>query len=387
MTHRPVVIVGGGPGGLVTALALERVGTRTLVLERAPQIRAVGAGLTLQVNAMRMLSALGLVEQVRAAGEELRGGRLETHEGVCLSSLPFDDASTRYGVPGIAIHRAALARLLVAELPRPDILRCGVEVVEVQPRHDGIRVISSDGASVEGRALVGADGIRSAVRSAVWGPVPVRYAGYTCWRGVAPISGPLGPGLTAERWGPGRRFGIVPIGPESTYWFATQNAEPGGRDGEDPRSELLERFSDFAAPVAELLEATPNSAILRNDIEDLERLESWTRGPVTLLGDAAHAMTPNMGQGACQAIEDAVVLADSMATTGSVEEGFASYEARRRARASSFVARSRSMGRAGQWESAVARALRNTVARLTPSSVMMRALDRDWRVDVPSLVV
>ena len=196
---------------------------------------------------------------------------------------------------------------------------------------------------------------------------------------------PLGEGVMSERWGRGRRFGIVPVDAHQTYWFCTENAPPDGRDGDDPHAELRERFADFAAPVDELVEATPAEAILRNDIVDIEPLPRWSEGRVALLGDAAHAMTPNMGQGACQAIEDAVVLAHCLSAHASVAAALADYEARRKPRARRFVTRSWTFGRAGQWENAVARALRDTLTRLTPRSTLARTMDGVWGVEVPSL--
>lgn len=380
----PVIIAGAGPGGLVAALALHHVGQPVLLLERAPEVRAAGAGLTLQVNAMRMLEAIGQREAVAAAGEPILSGSVDTAAGAELSSLPMGALVDRYGTSGVAIHRGALARVLSSALP-PDVLRCDAEVEGYEADADGVSVRLRDGAELRGRALVGADGIHSCVRATMQGEVPLRYAGYTCWRGVAPVPRPLGAGVMSERWGRGRRFGIVPIDAERTYWFSTANAPADGHDGEDPRAELLERFAGFAEPVPALIEATPSEGILRNDIIDIEPLSRWTDGRVTLLGDAAHAMTPNMGQGACQAIEDAVVLAHCLVEHGEVATALAEYEARRKDRARHFVTRSWTLGRAGQWENALARALRNGLTRLTPRSVMASTLEEVWAVEVPSL--
>ncbi|MEX1365988.1 MAG: FAD-dependent monooxygenase [Nannocystaceae bacterium] len=384
MPDDPVIVAGAGPGGLAAAVALHRVGIPVLLLERAPDVRAEGAGLTLQVNAMRMLAAIGMGELVAAAGEPLQMGAITTASGTVLSSMPLDDASERYGASGVAIHRGALARVLASALPA-GILRCNSEATDVRADDEGVTVLLRDGTELRGRALVGADGIHSRVRASLWEQVPLRYAGYTCWRGVAPVARPLGEGAMSERWGRGLRFGIVPLSAHETYWFAVANAPPNGRDGDDVKSELRQRFAEFADPVPTLIDATAAEAILRNDIVDIAPLPRWTKGRVALLGDAAHAMTPNMGQGACQAIEDAVVLAHCLCTQDDVAVALVSYETRRKARAVRFVTRSRAFGRVGQWESAVARALRNTLTRLTPRSVMANAMDDVWRVDVPRL--
>lgn len=382
MPADPIIIVGAGPGGLVTALALSHIGLPVLVLERSSTIRAVGAGLTLQVNAMRMLAALDLDEQVAALGEPLVKASVETEDGRGLSRLCWDDASQ--DTHGVAVHRGALSRMLADELPE-GALRCGCEFVGFEQDESGVRVELGNGAWLRGQALIGADGIHSRVRLALFGERALRYAGYTCWRGIALEGRPLGPGHTAERWGAGQRFGIVPINANETYWFATENTPRNGRDAPDPRRELLERFATFAEPVRTLIESTPADAILRNDIIDLDPLSVWSDRRATLVGDAAHAMTPNMGQGACQAIEDGIVLAHALAGAESIENGLADYERRRISRARSLVTRSRKIGRIGQWENGLARAFRNTVARLTPTSVMSKALDAAWQVEVPSL--
>jgi 2-polyprenyl-6-methoxyphenol hydroxylase-like FAD-dependent oxidoreductase len=381
---QPIIVAGAGPGGLVAALALHRAGFAVRLLERAPAVRAAGAGLTLQVNAMRMLGALDLLEPVASQGELLAAATVQTGDGRALSEIHMEDSRARFGAPGVAIHRGVLSQVLADALPE-GILRCGAEVHAVAQDQQGVTVTLAGGEELRGSALVGADGIHSRVRAGSFPDARIRYAGYTCWRGIAPIARPLGAGTSAELWGRGRRFGIVPISATETYWFATENTVADGSDGDDVKAEMLARFSAFADPVAKLLDATPADAFLRNDIIDLQPLDRWTDGRVALMGDAAHAMTPNMGQGACQAIEDAVVLAHALADASSIPEGIAEFESLRKVRARSFVDRSWTVGRAAQWENGLARALRNAIVRMTPSSVMEKTLTEAWMVDVPRL--
>lgn len=377
-----ILVAGAGPGGLVAAIALARRGRGVRVFERHPELRTAGAGLTLQVNAIRMLASLGLAEAVISAGERLVELRVEAEDGRVLSRAPMAGVEARLGQPGVAIHRRALADVLAAAVP-PGVITYGAAITGARADADGVTATLDDGREVRGAALIGADGIHSAVRRAIFGEVAPRYAGYTCWRGVAPRATGLDRGHTIERWGSGRRFGVVPIGEASTYWFATLNAAPDGADPEDVHGTLRATFAGFGAPVLDLVAATPRDAVLRNDIVDLPILPRWVSGRVALLGDAAHAMTPNMGQGACQAIEDAAVLADRLAAASDVAAGLLAYEGARKARAVGIVRQSERLGRMGQWENAFARGVRDLLVRGTPGSVLERQLDALYGVDVP----
>ncbi len=360
-------IVGAGPGGLTAALALRRRGFDVEVLERAPSVRPVGAGLTLQRNAMAMLETIGLADAVTAAGHPLRDGRLTRADGALLASL-MEDESVR---PGVGIHRGALSDILTEALPAGVIrLSTGVRSVD-----DEGTVELDDGTRRAYNAVIGADGIHSAVRTALFGPRPLRYSGTTCWRGVAEHEGR---DYAAERWGRGLRFGSVPLGSGLTYWFACANAPAGGVDGAEPGEELAARFGDFEPLVLELIRAS--TTILRHDLTDIEPLSQWTRGRVTLLGDAAHPMTPNLGQGACQAIEDAVILARCLAERG-VPEGLEAYETARRPRATTMVRRSWTMGQIAQWSNPLACAIRNLIVAWTPRMAVQRNVQRLLDVD------
>lgn len=377
----PVLIAGGGPGGLVAAIALRRQGFEVRVFERAPELRVAGAGLTLQINAVRMLQPLGLAQAVAAAGQRVVAGALEQADGTVLQRMDLARAAARFGQSGVAIHRGALADILSRALP-DGLVEYDAGVVDARQDADGVTAVLSDGREVAGAALVGADGIHSVVRRALFGEVLPRYAGYTCWRGVAPPSVPVPPKGTVERWGAGRRFGIVPLGAAGTYWFATSNAPAGGTDPENLHASLRTLFAGFADPVPGLIAGTPTTSILRNDIVDLPILPRWTVGRITLLGDAAHAMTPNMGQGACQAIEDAVILADHL-RRAEIPAALQAYEAARRDRVIGIVRQSERLGKVGQWENPVARGFRDLLFRSVPSSMMAGSLDALYGVDVP----
>jgi 2-polyprenyl-6-methoxyphenol hydroxylase-like FAD-dependent oxidoreductase len=204
--------------------------------------------------------------------------------------------------------------------------------------------------------------------------VPVRYAGYTAWRGVSPA--PVESGRLTESWGVGERFGLVDIGRGRTYWFATKNAPEGAPDKPQGRkAEIVRRFSGWHEPIAEVAEATDEGAILRNDVYYLEPLPRWRAGRVVLVGDAAHATTPGVGQGAAQAIEDAVVLADRLAHGDELRSALAEYEAIRTPRAEVVLRMSRRVDKAAQLASPLGWRFRNALVRRLPERAQRRQLE------------
>ena len=244
-------------------------------------------------------------------------------------------------------------------------------------RPGGVVVELEDGEEVKADLLVGADGLHSAVRQVMRGREPLRYAGYTSWRALVEDVDLARSDRFTESWGPGHRFGIAPIGHRRVYWFAVADAPPGGTDAGDPREGLLARFAGWHEPIEAMIRAAAPDRILRTDIYDRPPIDRWIEGYVTLLGDAAHPMTPNLGQGGCQAIEDAVVLASALARFGEVQPALLHYQTRRLARANSFVVRSWRFGQIAHLRTPTMRWLRDKALRAIPASFTARAAARD----------
>jgi len=361
------IIVGGGIAGLASARTLTRRGWQVEVLERAPKFTEVGAGLSLWPNALRALDALGVGEPVRGRATPEGQAGIRDAAGRWLSRTDTAELERRYG-PAVMIHRADLLAVLRAAVPA-DALRPGATVTAVRP--DGT-VLHSAGVS-RADLVVGADGVRSITRQSVWPDAPgPRYAGYTSWRLVTP---PVPVTESSESWGRGERFGYAPLPGGPVYCFAAANAPEGARD--DGLAGLVRRFGSWHDPIPALLEAADPDAVLHHDLYELPPLKGYTSGAVVLVGDAAHAMTPNLGQGACQALEDAVVLGNVMASG----DELAAYDRQRRPRTQMIARRSRRIGVAAQWASPAAVSLRNTALRLLPASSFARALAPvlDWQ--------
>lgn len=348
-------VVGAGVAGLACAIGLERLGWEVTVLERAPAPREDGAGLTLWPNAMRALDAIGAADAVRRIGMPASRATIRTAHGRELTELPIAELTARYG-PMIAVHRTDLTRTLIEHLSVP--VRYGSSVAVASGK------LHVDGRAVPGTLVVGADGVESTVRETVAGVARPRQAGQFAARGVA-RTGSMTPAETTEYWGWGLRFGLVPLRDELTYWFAATRTRAAA---EHP----LETFAGWHHPVMETLEAPPVGSTPVLALQDLPALGAWHDGRSTVLvGDAAHAMTPNLGQGAAQALEDVAVLLDEL-RSAPVSEALAAYEYRRKPRAEHVVSRSRLAGRVAQAGNPLTATLRDAVAWATPARVALR---------------
>ncbi len=379
---RSAVVVGGGIGGLTAAASLLHHGWRVTLLEQAAQLTEVGAGLTLWSNALAALDAIGLGEAVRGTGSISGPAGTRTPDGGWLTRVPAGRLEAEFGVTAVGIHRAALVDLLHAALPE-DVLVAGAEVVDVHPDPPVSVAYRKAGEPAQLRAdvVVVADGINSRTRQTLWArPGRVRYSGITAWRAVTPDPWPeeIASGIT---WGHGQEFGTVELGDGRVYWFGAVNAPAGGR-ADDEMAEVRRIFGAWHDPIPRLMDATPDSAVLRNDLFYLDPCpDTYVRGRAVLLGDAAHAMTPHLGQGACQAIEDAVVLGALLAD-GDVDEALAEYDRVRRPRTRQVARMSRLSGRIGQQlTNPLAVAVRNRLLRLAPPRTAMAQLARyaTWR--------
>jgi 2-polyprenyl-6-methoxyphenol hydroxylase-like FAD-dependent oxidoreductase len=294
-----------------------------------------------------------------------------------ISTAPPRDIERSLGTAlVVVVHRAELHAAMRDKIER-DSFTLGAECVGFEQNDEGVTARFADDSEARGDFLIGADGIHSAIRAQMFGKSKPRYSGYTAWRAVARFPHARLPYKDAsETWGRGARFGIVPMSNDRIYWFATKNAPEGEKDAPGGRKhELLYLFRDWHEPIEAIIEATDDGAILRNDIYDREPLACWSQGRVTLLGDAAHPMTPNLGQGACQAIEDAVVLGQCFDDDGDVESALGAYEKRRLERTTEIVKQSWRIGRIAQWQNPFACALRNSALKMIPGSTQMKQLE------------
>ncbi|MGW7454009.1 FAD-dependent monooxygenase [Streptomyces sp. NPDC054787] len=377
MSQRHVVVAGAGIGGLSAAVALHRRGWRVTVCERAPGPTAAGAGIVLAPNGLRALDAIGfdLTDAARRAVPAAMG--LRRADGRWLNRADPAALAARYGRPPLGVHRADLAAALAAALPDGTI-RYGAPVTAVDDA-EGSPVVRTPAGDLGGADLVlAADGLNSPLRRRYFPDHPgLRYSGETAWRAVLPAGDGRGAAQAAETWGRGERFGVVPLADGRVYLYATAVVPEGYRPA-DVRAELLLRYGTWHDPIPALLERLDPAAVLQHDLYDLAApLPRFHHGRLAWLGDAAHAMTPNLGQGGCQAIEDAAVLARLLEAGGAedVPAALAAYTAARRGRTEALRVRSRRAGRIAALTHPLAVAARDLAVRATPARVSLRALD------------
>lgn len=371
---RRALVVGAGPAGLATAVLLRRAGLEVRVLERRPGRRAGGSALTLWPNALSALEQIGAAGPVRARSAPSGGLAMRTARGTTLQYVAPEVMEARCGGRGRALVRADLLDALYGLYPE-EAVEFGACCVSVRQERGAVVARFDDGREVEGDVLIGADGIRSQVRAALFGGGDLRFCGYAVARGVSALADPGHPALLSL--GAGRQFGLFPLPGGRMYWFAAfaareQAAARGDAAGQLPW--LRERFGHWHAPVPEVLRATDPADVTVTDIYDRAPLRRWGRGAVALVGDAAHPAAPAMGQGTCQAFEDAVVLADELAGAEDVPAALRAYAARRRRRAHSVTVQSHWMGRFGQWRHPLLCGVRDGLIRATPQGAQLRSL-------------
>jgi 2-polyprenyl-6-methoxyphenol hydroxylase-like FAD-dependent oxidoreductase len=363
--ERTATVVGAGIGGLAAGIALRRSGWDVTVYEAAAEPRQLGSGLSIWPNAVRALRALGLGGLADDAITQ--SGGVRRADGSLLAGFEEGVIEARFGEPLLGVHRGdLLAALLVA---------CGHERVRFGKRASGIEgreLRFEDGDTARADLIVGADGLGSVVRRGLLGDGEPRDAGIVAYRGVAEFEGELPAG---EWWGPGSVAGLLPLQGGRVYWYF-------GVRGEDGPGVLDELIDSYDPAVGEIVRLTPVEEVLVHKLYDRDPVKSWSRGEATLLGDAAHPMLPFIGQGACSALEDAVVLAAALADAPDVSAGLVAYERARIERAELFVHTSRRAAAIALPRSALGRGLRNSFLRLLPESARLRQFKPflEWQV-------
>tara|TARA_R110002073_G_scaffold921_9_gene6694 strand:- start:14711 stop:15859 length:1149 start_codon:yes stop_codon:yes gene_type:complete len=369
-------IIGAGIGGLTAAIAAEQLGLNPQVFERAAEFKAVGAGITLGANAMKVFSRLGLSDRILSHGNRLEEALLKDASGEVLSRINLIVAGEQCNSMSVAIHRARLHEVLLGELSDVSL---GHEAIQLDSDSTQVTCHFKHGSSYCADRIIVADGVRSTLREQILPLQPVRHANQFCWRGVTnrkmlnqPATVEKSSGV--ELWGKGARFGYVPINPDEIYWFAVVSDPLINFDTSDAEA-LAAIFEQAFTPVAsQLIRSTESKTIIAQPIIDRRPVDLWHRGQIVFLGDAIHPTTPNMGQGAAMAIESAYVLAQSLQQNVDAETAYQHYTKVRSSRTRQVTNQSWTIGNVAHTKSAWAASLRTTAIKLVPDRLQQRAL-------------
>ncbi|GAA0880865.1 FAD-dependent monooxygenase [Algoriphagus jejuensis] len=363
-------IIGAGIGGLTLALTLKQKGHEVTIFESASEIKPVGAGIIMANNAMQVFRTLGMKEKIEKAGNKVSSMKITDEQLKAISSIELAKFEAKYGVYNVAIHRADLQRLLAEEI--------GLEHIQLSKRLskieriEGFNLTFDDNTTAKSRIVIGADGIHSTVRKEIFEVGEIRDTRQVCWRGVCEVELPKEYEHTAfEAWGKGLRFGFVKINSQKVYWYAvaSEGLVPSGSVN------LSGLFRTFHSDVLRIIAATPAETIFFSKITDLKPISIWQDKGACLIGDAAHATTPNMGQGACQAIEDAYAIGKLLESGKPMDQVFSEYERVRMKKAHQIVNTSWTMGKLAHLENGLGIWLRNAALGIVPSSLNDKQLD------------
>jgi 2-polyprenyl-6-methoxyphenol hydroxylase-like FAD-dependent oxidoreductase len=367
---KQILVIGAGISGLATAVALQRRGHEVTVIEVRTDTSS-GAGISIWPNALAALDEIGVGDAVREAGGRVTAGALRWRDGTWLRHPAPERLVKALGEPLVVIRRSALANVL-ADALADGTVHAGLSALELVTTTDGVRVALSDSTMRDAAAVIGADGTHSIVARHLNGDLAHRYAGYTAWRGVA--SHAIDPDIAGEVLGPGVEFGHVPLGADRTYWFATERAPEGHVAPQGELSYLQARFASWADPIPAVLAATDPDDVLRNDLYDRDQGRQWSRGPVVVVGDAAHPMRPHLGQGGCQGLEDAALLARFVDGADDLAAAFARFAAFRCRRIRPLVRESKLIGQIVNLRPAFLSGLASRATVLMPEARVTRHL-------------
>ncbi|WP_337080883.1 FAD-dependent urate hydroxylase HpxO [Acinetobacter pittii] len=340
-----VVIIGAGMGGLTTGIALKKFGHQVRIFEQTEKILPVGAAISLWSNGVKCLNYLGLTDKIAKLGGQMDDlAYVDGLTGDVMTQFSLLPLIEEVGQRPYPVARADLQNMLMDEFGR-DQIYLGKKMVSLEDKADYVEVYFADGSSTQADLLIGADGTHSLTRTYVLGQqVQRRYAGYVNWNGLVEISEDLAP---AQQWttyvGEGKRASLMPVADGKFYFFLDVPLPAGLDNNRDEYKKLLKQyFVDWCQPVQQLIERLDPQKTNRVEIHDIEPFTQFYKGRVVILGDAAHSTTPDIGQGGCQAMEDAIYLARSLQiNTLGLEDALRRYQNKRNERANELVLRAR----------------------------------------------
>lgn len=369
-----IAIIGGGIGGLATAVGLQKLGINAHVYERTGSFKPLGAGIGIGSNVMLALQKLGVAGDILKSAMPLTEQRFLNGKFQVMNAIDFTMLKKRFGEENITIERADLHNALFSAVD-PDTFHFNKRVESFSQSNDQVELSFADGTKETFDYVIAADGIHSIFRQTLVPNSTPRYAGYTCWRGITKNNDDVTPHVSSEAWSKKGRFGWAPLHNGDVYWFACINSEANNPVYEEFSKEDVADYFSFYSPVVErIIRETSDDYFLHHDIYDIKPLDTFVYNRICLLGDAAHATTPNMGQGAGQSIEDAYELMEAIDNTSTMKDACIQYDNIRVQKTKKVIQLSRQIGWAAQWDNSLLVGFRNRIFPLVPKSLLF------WRL-------
>lgn len=365
-----VIILGVGIGGICASIAFARAGIDHELYEQASGFTDAGAGIQVWLKGMRVLERLGVADHVRQSGASVHLHQFFNQKGQPLYQVPLAELAERYAAPTpVMITRTALIGALSSAIDSANV-RFGKKAIDVQEDQDGVTVHFADGHEARGSLVIAADGINSRIRKKILPDVKIRTAGYRYARSLVRHDPPFGANNFTMLIGRGNRFAVGDCGDGQLYWLVGLKKPTIPLDGSKDllKQDLLRRFRFFPDGVASIIERTPAEELIHHTVRDLEPIDRWGKGRIILLGDAAHATTPNLGRGSGEAMMDAVLLADLLVNANvrdraDIERITVEYSQQRKPGAEQLQKTSWSIGNITSWQSPIMATTRDIIMR------------------------
>jgi len=372
-------IIGAGIGGLSTAIALERKNFKVRIFEQTPAIKPVGAGIVLANNAMQVFEKLGIRKLIEENGNIISSACITKANLKPISKVDLKYFEQKYKVKNIAIHRGTLQQILVDQLKSGPIY-LDHKLKNITQVENKYKLTFDNNEEIISELVIAADGQNSNVRQKLFPNSNIRNAKQICWRGVTEYELPNAyKNELNEAWGKGDRFGFVKIAPKKVYWFGVKSYNKSAE--EYPVNNISSYYTEYADLVNEIIKSTPINSIHTAEIADLKPTNVWHKNNVCLLGDAAHATTPNLGQGACQAIEDAYVLSECLNKyRPDCNQAFDEYQKIRLPKAHNIVNTSWTIGKVAHFSNPLLIGLRNMAMQIIPKSASRKQTEQIFKL-------
>ncbi|RBW57553.1 monooxygenase [Tenacibaculum sp. E3R01] len=374
---KTIDIIGAGIGGLTMAIALEQKGFKTRVFEQTENIKPIGAGIILANNAMQVYKALRLHKIIEEKGNHISSLNITKPDLIPLSKVNLSAFEHKFGVKNIAIHRAVLQQILIDQLSSSS-LKLNYKLEKITKNSNGHTLKFKTGQTIQSSTLIAADGLNSIVRQQLFSKTNIRNVQQFCWRGITDYSLPLKyQNELNEAWGKSNRFGFVQIAKNKVYWYALKSFKKNKE--EINSNNIKNHFSLYSSIIQEIISSTNKKQIHTAEISDLKPIKRWYKENVCLIGDAAHAMTPNMGQGACQAIEDAFILSECLSKYQN-NIAFKKFQKLRIKKAHQVVKKSWMIGKIAHLSNPFLISIRNQIIKLTPESINKKQFNQIFKI-------